>query len=106
VFILQYYLLFKIFNVGVNWWDTLRVISVMFLVLAIAPTVAFLTDLGIRARASIELVQFFSSNVVGILATSLSVWLINLVIPALIGSLLILGIRMNNYQSRQRKTER
>jgi hypothetical protein len=78
----------------------------MFLVLAIAPTVAFLTDLGIRARASIELVQFFSSNVVGILATSLSVWLINLVIPALIGSLLILGIRINNYQSRQRKTER
>ena len=106
VFLLQYYLLFKVFNVGVNWWDTLRVISVMFLVLAIAPTVAFLTDLGIRARASIELVQFFSSNVVGILATSLSVWLINLVIPALIGSLLILGIRINNYQSRQRKTER
>lgn len=105
VFVLQYYILFEVFDVGVSWWQSFCVISVMFIVLAIAPTVAFLTDLGIRARASIELVQFFSSNIVGILATSLSIWLINLVIPALIGSLLILGIRIGNYQSGKQFTE-
>ncbi|MHA4843721.1 lysylphosphatidylglycerol synthase domain-containing protein [Flavitalea antarctica] len=104
VFVMQYYLLFDVFEVNVNWWECLWVISVMFIVLAIAPTVAFLTDLGIRAKASIELVQFFSSNVVGILATSLTIWLINLVIPALIGSLLILGIKITNYQSGQNNT--
>jgi hypothetical protein len=101
VFILQYYLLFKVFDVSVSWWESFSAISVMFVVLAIAPTIAFLTDLGIRARASIELVQFFSGNVVGILATSLSIWIINLVIPALIGSLLILGIKVSNYNARQ-----
>lgn len=100
VFLMQYYLLFQVFSVDVDWWESFRVTSVMFIVLAIAPTVAFLTDLGIRARTSIELVQFFSTNVVGILATSLSIWLINLVIPALIGSLLILGIKIGSYQSR------
>lgn len=106
VFLLQYYILFEVFDVAVSWWQSFWVISVMFIVLAIAPTVAFLTDLGIRARASIELVQFFSSNVIGILATSLSIWLINLVIPALIGSLLILGIRIGNYQSGKQVTGR
>jgi hypothetical protein len=106
VFLLQYYILFEVFDVTLSWWQNFWVVSVMFLVLAIAPTLAFLTDLGIRARASIELVQFFSSNVVGILATSLSIWLINLVIPALIGSLLILGIRIGNYQSGKQVTGR
>jgi MFS family permease len=106
VFLVQYYFLFDVFGVNVDWWQSFWVISVMFIVLAIAPTVAFLTDLGIRAKASIELVQFFSNNIVGILATTLTIWLINLVIPALIGSLLILGIRISNYQSRQDNTDR
>jgi hypothetical protein len=104
VFLLQYYLLFDVFDVVIDWWQSACVISVMFLVLAMAPTIAFLTDLGIRAKASIELVQFFSGNVVGILATSLSIWFINLVIPALIGSLLILGIKLGGYQSKQKKS--
>jgi hypothetical protein len=67
--------------------------SVVFLVLAIIPSIALLTELGIRWKTSIELVALFSTNITGILATSLAIWIINLVIPALIGSLLILGIK-------------
>lgn len=100
VFLLQYHLLFEAFEVSMTAWDTLLSVSVMFVVLAIAPTVAFLTDLGIRAKAGIELVQFFSTNVAGILATTLGIWMINLVIPSLIGSLLILGIRLGDYRQR------
>ena len=96
VFIVQYYLLFEVFSVDISWWQAFWAVSVMFLVLAMAPTVAFLTELGVRAKASMELVQLFSTNVVGILATSLSIWIINLVIPALIGSLLILGVKIRN----------
>jgi hypothetical protein len=93
VFVLQYYLFFRIFKVEVNWWQTLWSISVVFLILAIVPSIALLTELGIRWKASIELVAIFSSNITGILAASLAIWIINLVIPALIGSLLILGIK-------------
>ncbi|MET0244547.1 MAG: lysylphosphatidylglycerol synthase transmembrane domain-containing protein [Flavitalea sp.] len=96
IFLLQYFILFRVFDVDLNWMQNFWVVSVMFVVLSIAPTIAFITDLGIRAKASIELVQFFSSNVVGILATSLSIWLINLVIPALIGSLMILGFKFRD----------
>lgn len=96
VFIIQYYILFRIFAVDISWWQAFWAVSVMFLVLAMAPTFAFLTELGVRAKASIELVQIFSSNMMGILATSLTIWIINLVIPALIGSLLILGIKIKS----------
>jgi hypothetical protein len=100
VFIVQYYLLFQVFEVDVTWWQSFWSISVVFLVLAIVPSIAVLTELGIRWKASIELIRVFSDNAVGILATSLAIWVINLVIPALIGSLLILGIRIfRNKQS-------
>jgi hypothetical protein len=94
VFLLQYYLLFKVFKVEVNWWETMQSISVLFLVLAILPSFTFLTDLGIRWKAGIEIVQLYSSNAVGIFAAAFTIWLVNLIIPALIGSLLILGIRV------------
>jgi hypothetical protein len=93
VFVLQYFLFFQLFKVEVNWWQTFWSISVVFLILAIVPSIALLTELGIRWKASIDLVALFSSNITGILATSLAIWFINLVIPALIGSLLILGIK-------------
>ena len=94
VFIGQYYLLFAVFDVSLNPQQVFASIGVVFLVLAVVPTIAVITELGVRWKASIELVQFFSTNTWGVLATSLSVWIINLVIPALIGSLLILGIRI------------
>ena len=98
VFVLQYFLFFQLFKVEVNWWQTFWSISVVFLILAIVPSIALLSELGIRWKASIDLVALFSSNITGILATSLAVWFINLVIPALIGSLLILGIKFYKKQ--------
>ncbi|WEK37421.1 MAG: lysylphosphatidylglycerol synthase transmembrane domain-containing protein [Candidatus Pseudobacter hemicellulosilyticus] len=100
VFLGQYYLLFAVFNVSLSLAQVAGSMGVVFLVLAIMPSIAALTDLGVRWKASIELVQFFSDNVIGVLATSLSIWFINLVIPALIGSLLILSVRIFRYGNR------
>ncbi|MFT3825665.1 MAG: lysylphosphatidylglycerol synthase domain-containing protein [Chitinophagaceae bacterium] len=94
VFIAQYYLLFSAFNVELTGIEAFGCVSVVFLVLAVVPTIGMITELGIRWKTSMELVQFFSSNSIGILATSLAIWVINLVIPALLGSLLILGVRI------------
>jgi hypothetical protein len=96
VFIGQYYLLFDVFDVSVTPAQVAGSVSVIFLVLSIVPTIAVITELGVRWKIGIEVVQLFNSNITGILATSLAVWIINLVIPALIGSLLILSIRVFN----------
>ncbi len=94
VFIAQYYLVFRVFNVQLTLWQCLESISVLFLLLAIIPSFTFLTDLGIRWKAGIEIVSLFSINSVGIFAAAFTIWLFNLIIPALIGSLLILSIRI------------
>ena len=94
VFVVQYYLVFRAFKVNIEWNECLMAISILFLLLAIIPSFTFLTDLGIRWKAGIEIVSIFSSNTVGIFATAFTIWVFNLIIPALIGSLLILGIRI------------
>ncbi|HMR84361.1 MAG TPA: lysylphosphatidylglycerol synthase transmembrane domain-containing protein [Niabella sp.] len=103
VFSLQYFLLFQLFKVDVSILQSWMGISVMFLIMAIIPTIALFTDLGLKNELSIRLMGLFTNNHLGVSLTSLSIWLINLVVPALIGSLLILGIK-NIFKSRNEGT--
>jgi hypothetical protein len=94
VFILQYALIFPVFGVFLGITRVTAGMSVVFLVMAVVPTFTFLTELGLRWGASIQVLELFGAGAVGILASSLAIWLINLIIPALIGSLLILSIKL------------
>jgi hypothetical protein len=96
VFLLQYLLLFSLFGTGISVLQVFMGVSVMFVVMAIIPSLTFLTDLGVRWETGIQIFQLFTLNTAGILAVSLGIWLINLIIPALIGSLLILRIKLFN----------
>jgi hypothetical protein len=92
VFVLQYILLLQVLHVGIFWFDGFRIITILFLVLAIVPSFA-IADLGIRGKFSTGLFSLYSQNTVGILGTTFGIWFINLFIPALAGSILILGIK-------------
>jgi hypothetical protein len=94
VFIVQYFLLFSVLGVGLSWGQTFSGISLMFLIIAVIPTLTFFADLGIRWAAGIQIISLFSPNGAGILGVSLGIWLINLVLPALVGSFLILRIKL------------
>ena len=94
VFIIQYSLVFPVFGVALGVGQIWSGMSVVFLVMALIPTFTFLTELGLRWEASIQVLELFSANTVGIFAASFAIWLINLIIPALIGSLLIVSIKL------------
>ena len=94
VFLIQYGLVFPLFGVFLSLGQIGGGVSVVFLVMALVPTFTFLTELGLRWEASIQALELFSTNTVGIFAASFAIWLINLIIPALIGSLLILSIKL------------
>ncbi|MBU3745659.1 MAG: hypothetical protein FGM61_14145 [Sediminibacterium sp.] len=93
VFIVQYLLLLSFFEVDVSWWQAGWLICVMFLVLAVVPTISS-AELGLRGEASKQLLGLLSANTLGIVVTATAIWLINLIIPALAGSLLVLGVRI------------
>jgi len=93
VFIIQYFLLLRLFEVEISWWNSLWMVSVIFLILAIIPSFA-IAELGQRQWVSLEFLKIYSSNHLGIGFTAVTIWAINLVIPAVIGSLLILRIKI------------
>jgi len=93
VFILQYILLLDVMGVEVSYQLSFWLLSIFYLIMAVAPTIGF-AELPIRATASIELFKLYSNNIVGIQAAALGIWIINLVLPAIIGSILIFGIKI------------
>jgi hypothetical protein len=92
VFVLQYIFMFQLLQVEQNAWSAFWIITVMFWILAIIPSIA-IADLGIRGTVAKTLFSY-SSNTLGILTATFGIWFVNLFIPALIGSLLILGIKI------------
>lgn len=95
VFVCQYVLLLDVMHVEVPLWNAFWLISILYLILAFVPTVALL-ELGVRGKAGIMLFQAFSANMVGIYAAATGIWLVNLVVPALAGSLLAIRLKIFN----------
>lgn len=94
VFVLQYIFMLQLLHVENNFWSGFWLITVMFWILAIIPTFA-IAELGIRGTIAKTLFSYSNNiNTIGILTVVFGIWLINLFIPALIGSLLILGIKI------------
>ncbi|HWR33721.1 MAG TPA: lysylphosphatidylglycerol synthase domain-containing protein [Chitinophagaceae bacterium] len=92
VFVLQYYLLFRLFDVDVFWWQAFWAVSVSFLVMAVIPSIT-ITELVQRGAVITTIMMLYSSNKLGIGFTAAGIWVINLIIPAIAGSLLILSIK-------------
>ncbi len=92
VFIVQYYLLFHLFAVDVPWWPVFWAVSVSFLVMAVIPTIA-IVELVQRGKVMTTIMALFTANSLGVNFTTAGIWIINLIVPAIIGSLLILGMR-------------
>lgn len=101
VFIVQYVLLLQVFGVESGLMNLSMMVAVLFLVLAMVPSIA-LAELGFRGKVSLQLFGLLSTNHLGIIAAAATIWIINLIIPAIAGSVLILGVRLfKNKQSKK-----
>jgi MFS family permease len=92
VFATQYFLLFRFFGVEVNWWQGFWATAIVFFVMAITPTIE-LFEVVKKMYITKEIFAIFTVNTLAIGFVTTTIWFINLVIPATIGSLLILGIK-------------
>lgn len=92
VFAFQYVLVWRALEVEINWWDGFWCISLVFLIMAIVPSFA-IAEIGIRGKVALGIVGLFSVNTIAILTGTIGMWILNLVFPALIGSLFLLTIK-------------
>lgn len=94
VYNLQFLILANVFGAGIPWVEGILVSGLMFWMITVIPSV-FFADLGVRGYVANLL--FTSTNIaassLAILAGSYIIWLLNLVLPAIVGSILMLTIR-------------
>ncbi len=93
VFMLQYMLLLHLMEVYVPAVICFWLLSVFYLLMAVAPTIGFV-ELPLRVTASWTLLHLYSSNELGIGTAAFAIWLINLVLPAVAGSILIFRLKI------------
>ena len=92
VFIAQYYLAYQFFGVSFTLHQLFIIVSLTFLTLAAVPTFAA-PELALRGAVGIFIAKWFTLQTAAVVLSLLLIWITNLILPAIIGALLITGIR-------------
>jgi hypothetical protein len=78
--------------VNLSWFQAFWAISVSFLVMAVIPAIA-IVELAQRGKILTTVIGIFSTNILGIGLVTVCIWFINLILPAIAGSILIFSIK-------------
>lgn len=87
VFVLQFLLLLKYFNVEILWYDALIGIALTYLFSSLIPVLSVF-EIGVRGMAAIIFLGIFSNNIPGILSAVTVLWFVNLALPACVGAII------------------
>lgn len=89
VFFSQYYFLLILFNININILNAFTAIGLSYVFLFSLPGIP-IADIGLRASLSLFFIGLYTNNDVSIIFASSSLWLINIAIPALVGTVILL----------------
>ena len=98
VFSTQFYMLLLLFGVKIPYFQALTLIALVYLIMTILPTVA-ITELGVRGSVAMYIFGLgmgspgATDTGFAVFMASAALWVINLVIPALAGSLLVFRLQ-------------
>ena len=85
VFTSQYFILFMWLIPGLHYLDVLMMICILFFVQSALPSLD-LFDVGVRSVTAVELFKHITDEHVAVIACTASIWLINIIIPAVLGT--------------------
>ena len=92
VFTTQFFILLQVFEVNISYIDSCILTSTMLFIISIIPTIA-ITEIGVRGSVALFLFGLVSVNTVGILSATLVMWIVNLLLPALIGMIFVFTLK-------------
>jgi hypothetical protein len=92
IFIAQYYWVAQCLQMGIPFSNFWVAIAVLFLCLSILPTIS-ITELVVRGQIILLLFAPFYQNTMLLIGLTTIVWVVNLLLPAIIGSFLLLSFK-------------
>ncbi len=99
VFSSQYFILFYWLIPQIYYLDIVMMVSILFFVQSTLPSLD-LFDVGIRSLTASYFFGFVTDQTVAVIACTASIWLINIIIPAILGSYFV--FKLNFFGSIQR----
>jgi len=84
VYSFQFYLLIRFVQIDIGILESFCMSALTFLSMSIIPTIA-LTEIGVRGSVALYFFGYLSDNLIGIMTAAFSLWVINLVVPTIIG---------------------
>lgn len=92
VFTFQFYLLLQLFGVAGGYFYTMLLISMTFFVMTLIPSFAW-TEIGVRGAVATYFFSKITPDTLAVLNATVSLWLVNLVLPALMGVFFVFWFR-------------
>ncbi|WP_238568366.1 lysylphosphatidylglycerol synthase domain-containing protein [Algibacter lectus] len=98
IFSFQFFYLLQIFQIEISYLDSMMVITTMYLLVSIIPTI-FIFDVVIKGSVAVYLFEFLGVNDLVILSVITIMWILNFVLPSLIGSYFVIQFKMPKPQT-------
>lgn len=99
IFSLQFLIILLLFQIPLSITDLLMIIFFVFFVKTIVPSISFISDLGVRGITSLYLFEFYKISPSLVIASTFTIWVINILIPVLIGTLVLIFLKRTQIQS-------
>ncbi len=93
VYTIQFVILLHVMQVKASMPDLVFTICLIYWAMAIVPTIA-IAEIGVRSETAVYFLKPLCDNPVGIVSSSLLLWMINLIIPALVGCLFVYKMKI------------
>ena len=94
VFSFQFYYLLVLFNVSLTYFDAMTIISTMYLLASVIPTI-FIFDVVVKGGVALYLFDLAGVNNLTVLCVTTLMWLFNFVLPSVFGSYYVLNFNIN-----------
>ena len=95
IFSFQFFALLIIFKIDVSYHNAMIVITTMYLLSSVVPTI-FLFDVVVKGSIALYLFDIVGINNLTVLSIITLMWILNFVLPGIIGSFYVLSFRPNN----------
>ncbi|WP_411893298.1 lysylphosphatidylglycerol synthase domain-containing protein [Winogradskyella sp. A2] len=93
IFSFQFYFLLKVFGVNIEYIDAMVIISSMYLLASIIPSISIF-DVVIKGSVAVFLFSYLKVNELTVLSITTSMWLLNFVLPSIFGSYYVLNFKL------------
>jgi len=104
IFSFQFYLLLKLFGVDIYYLNAMIVITTMYLAASTIPSV-FIFDVVVKGSVALFIFEIVGVNDLTILSIIMLMWILNFVIPSIIGSFFVLRFNASNLMRSARKLD-